>query len=265
MPTELLLAAFLSGAAVFIGLFSTFRTIWSEKYRALAAAAASGVLVYLFVRMAGKSAGELSDILGAGVSDYPVWGEFWFRSLLFVGGLALGMGGLIFFDRLPHGGKDSLQPPENGKKVSLMIAGGCGLYHLSQGLVLGSEFAWGERALVLLLALGFGIFNASEGLSIAHPLSGVYPGFGHLFTVGLIATLPSLIGVIVGHSWNIKALEAFFLALACGVTLANIAGIFRLGRQIKPREEGWVGLGMGSGFLVAWILDLLTVARTGNF
>src|SRR5439155_8794833 len=132
-------------------------------------------------------------------------------------GLFLGLMGLVWFEsRYIHAGKDEITPRQNANKLSMMIAIGLGLHNFSEGLAIGQAYGWGNASLGLLLVVGFGLHNATEGFGMAGPLAGHSPSWGFLGLLGLIGGGPTLIGAFIGSLWTIKPVEVFFLSLASG-------------------------------------------------
>ena len=57
------------------------------------------------------------------------------------------------------------------QSLSLMIAIGIGLHNFSEGLAIGQSAAAGDISLALVLIIGFGLHNATEGFGIVGPFS----------------------------------------------------------------------------------------------
>ena len=126
------------------------------------------------------------------------------------GGIALGLLGLVFYEmrfmrktlaiERNQVIEQSVMTPESKQrqlleqqrvtvyKLSLMIAIGIGAHNFSEGLAIGQSYAAGSVELVLILIVGFGAHNATEGFGIAGPLTGLVtrPELKFLGLVGLI-------------------------------------------------------------------------------
>ena len=91
---------------------------------------------------------------------------------------------------------------DTARRLALMIAVGIGLHNFSEGLAIGQSAASGEISLALLLIIGFGLHNATEGFGIVAPLpSGKdRPGWGFLALLGLIGGGPTFVGTIIGQA-----------------------------------------------------------------
>jgi len=186
----------------------------------------------------------------------------WQAGGLFVLGFSIGLLGLVWFERRYLGGaKNGLSPGRRAKQTAMLIALGLGLHNLSEGLAIGQGYASGALQLAWLLAIGFALHNATEGFGIAAPLSGHRASWKFLGGMGLIAGGPTFVGAIVGGWWVSTSTEAFCLALAAGTILYIVGELLHLGRQLK--EEAVVGIGLLVGFFVAMGTDFLLIGAKG--
>ena len=80
----------------------------------------------------------------------------------------------------------------------MMIAIGIGAHNFSEGLVIGQSYASGAMGLAVLLIIGFGAHNTTEGFGIAGPLTGLAerPSISFLLKAGLIGGGPTFIGTL---------------------------------------------------------------------
>ncbi|MBI2069275.1 MAG: ZIP family metal transporter [Elusimicrobia bacterium] len=253
----------LAGGAIFAGLPIAFASGVKERHRSLLTSISTGILIYLFVEICAKTLDELEDLLASSMADYPTWGDFWLYSFLFIAGLAAGLLGLVYFEgRFIKQGKDEILPMMRARRTALFIAIGIGLHNLTEGLVIGAQYAWGEQNFALLLALGFGLHNATEGFGIAAPMAGHSPGFRYLMGLGLIGGLPTFIGALLGGVWVNKMLETFFMAVAAGAILYIIGELLHLGRRLKG--EALVEVGLLIGFVAAFATEMMIVSQGGS-
>ncbi len=258
-----LIMGLLAGGTIFLGLPIAVMT-QSEKRRGFLMAVSTGILVYLFMEICAKAVDGLEDLLNSAMADYPTWGDFWFYTVLFVLGFATGLLGLVYFEnRFIKQGKDELLPGARARRIALLIAIGIGLHNLTEGLAIGAEYSWGETKLALLLALGFGLHNATEGFGIAAPMAGQSPGASYLIVLGLIGGLPTFLGSIIGSVWTSKPLEMFFLAMAAGTILYIIGELLHIGRHLKG--EALVEVGLLVGFMVAFATEMLVISQGASF
>ena len=140
----------------------------------------------------------------------------------------------------------------------MMIAVGIGLHNFSEGLAIGQSAAKGEIGLALLLVIGFGLHNATEGFGIVAPLAadGERPSWAFLATVGIIGGGPTFVGTLVGRSFVNDTLFLAFLALAAGSILYVVVQLLKVAnKQGYPVLVTWgVLIGILAGFATDYIL-----------
>src|SRR5207248_375764 len=80
---------------------------------------------------------------------------------------------------------------------------------------------WDILSGAVVLIIGFGLHNATEGLGICAPLTGETerPSWGFLFLLGLVGGAPTFFGTLLGHAWVNEPVSILFLALAAGSIL----------------------------------------------
>ena len=256
------LLGLLAGATIFLGLPVARLRHVTTKTKAFLNAISTGILIFLLVEITGHLLEEIEELLEHAAEGEAAWSAVWHYSGLFVFGFSLGLLGLVAFERRYLGSaKDDLAPKRRAKQVAMMIALGLGLHNFSEGLAIGQGYASGAVRLAWLLAIGFALHNATEGFGIAAPLSGHQASWGFLGTAGLLAGGPTFLGAVVGGWWVSKPIEAFCLSLAAGTILYIIGELLHLGRQLK--EEALVEVGLLVGFFVAVATDFLLVLAKG--
>ena len=232
----------LAGATIFLGLpIARLRRV-STKAKGFLNAISTGILVFLLVEMAGHLLENIEELIEGAVGHHIALKDVYHSGGFFALGFSLGLLGLVYFEQHFLGtAKNGIAPKTRAKQLSMMIAVGLGLHNFSEGL-----------------AIGFALHNATEGFGIAAPLSGHRVGWKFLLGAGLIAGGPTFLGTIVGGWWVNKSFETFCLALASGTILYIIGELLHLGRQLK--EEAVIGLGLLAGFFVAVVTDFLLIA-----
>ncbi len=145
-------------------------------------------------------------------------------------------------------------------RLSLMIAIGIGVHNLSEGLAIGQSFAQGQINLALILIIGFGLHNATEGFGIVAPLVGdkKRPSITYLIKLGLIGGGPTFIGTLLGSFWVSSFLYVFFLALAAGALIYVILLINNTSSKNNyvPLIMTGIFIGLFAGFLTDLIITL---------
>src|SRR5258708_19927320 len=101
-----------------------------------------------------------------------------------------------------------------------MIAAGIGLHNFAEGLAIGNSAGNGQLSLAVLLVIGFGAHNATEGFGIVAPLAaaGQRPSWAQLGLLGLIGGRPPALGAIARPYMLSNPLRTPFLPLPPGPT-----------------------------------------------
>lgn len=240
---DLLLLGAIAGFTIFLGLPVARMKNISPKVKGMLNAAAAGVLLFLLVEVMGDSF-EITTgkVLGGLAAKEPLLPVLFYPALL-VGGVAIGLLGLVWFEdryirsQIPKEKLvDVLSEAKNAlsenkaRRIALMIAIGIGLHNFSEGLAIGQSYAGGAISLALLLVIGFGLHNATEGFGIAAPLAGYTPSWKFLAILGLIGGGPTFIGAVIGGFWVSQAISLFFLALAAGAIIYVVKELLYHGR-----------------------------------
>jgi len=112
----------------------------------------------------------------------------------------------------------TLTAAQNARRVSMMIALGIGLHNFSEGLAIGQAYSWaipgwhGFWSLVLPCIMRPKVSHCRT--SVRAPAI-----VGFLGLMGLIGGGPTLLGSLIGSFWTLKPLEIFFLSMASGSIL----------------------------------------------
>ncbi|MFH1094758.1 MAG: ZIP family metal transporter [Candidatus Micrarchaeota archaeon] len=273
---DLLVLGAVAGFTIYIGL-PVARMKWaSGQIKGLLNAAAAGILLFLLVDVMGdafETVGQKALASLAGAS--PVATGLAYAGLL-VGGVSAGLLGLVWFEKryifsqtpksavmgaLAENKLPLALSDDRARRIALMIAIGIGLHNFSEGLAIGQSYAGGAISLALLLVVGFGLHNATEGFGIAAPLSGSKPGWKFLALLGLIGGGPTFLGTLVGSFWVSPALGVFFLALAAGAIIYVLKELLYHGRT---HGEGVAAMGfLLLGFFAGFGTDLLLKYASG--
>lgn len=249
----------IAGVTIFLGLPVALIPNISNRTRAFLSSISTGILIFLLVEIMAKIVEWLEELFEAARSGYPTLGDAVSLSAVLLLGLAAGLLGMVYFENTYlNSSKD--KPKVEGAKareIAMMIAVGIGIHNLTEGLAIAQAYAWGDNSLALFLAVGFGLHNATEGFGIAGPLSGQKPSIKFLTVAGLVAGLPTLLGAIVGSYWQSDVFRVFSFGLAAGAILYIIGELLHLGRQLKG--EALIEIGLLLGFAFAFATEMCIV------
>lgn len=264
---QLLLLGGIAGFTIFIGLPIALISA-NQRLKSFLNSIATGILVFILFDVLSyawedtEKAFELKVDVSA-VLFFVVMGL----------GLAIGLIGISLYQSKFMTSKDkSVMNPDNNlstnadptvqrigtspSRLSMMIAIGIGIHNLSEGLAIGQSFAQSNITLALLLIVGFGLHNATEGFGIVAPLVGENkPSFSQLLKLGLIGGGPTFIGTLVGSFWVSDYLYVFFLALAAGALIYVI--LLMNNTSGKQRSVPLIMTGIFFGLMAGFGTDLL--------
>ena len=261
--TAIMLGA-IAGFTIYLGLPLAFLKNLNVRVQGFLTAMSTGILVFLLVEITGKVIDSIEDLTMSSLSGFPRWGDTVFYSVLFAAGLFIGLMGLVWFEKIfiKTAHDAVLTPAQSARRVSMMIAMGIGLHNFSEGLAIGQAYSWGNSQLAWLLVIGFALHNATEGFGIVGPLTGHPTSWGFLGVMGLIGGAPTLLGSLIGSFWTLKPLEIFFLSMAAGSILYVVGELLHLGRKLKDATVASTGLLVG--FFIAFLTELLINAASGG-
>ena len=260
---QISLLGLIAGATIFIGLPIGRLPAAGARVRAFLSAASVGVLLFLFWDVVTGAVEPIEAALHAAVSGDGTWGTFVGLALVAVGGICASLLGLVGYDRWMARRRAALglgTAPMIGAQLALLIAVGIGLHNFAEGLSIGQSAASGAIPFALTLVIGFALHNATEGFGIVAPMAGQgeHPSWAYLGGLGLIGGGPTVLGTIVGQVWIDVTVSVAFLALAAGSILYVVIELLGVARQIGHKEMlTWgIVLGLFAGFAT----DLVLVA-----
>ncbi len=291
--TIILLGAF-AGLTIFLGLPLAFLRNLSQRLRVFLNMLATGVLLFLLYDVISKASEPISDALTGFHNTHKGGITLALDIALLAVGIGLGSVGLVYFNRLvmhlrsrekrSSGGEqpqNPLPPPDaqahstssvqtiarpavatqtvpgqvSPHTLALLIAIGIGLHNFSEGLAIGQSAVTGAIQLAIVLIIGFGLHNMTEGFGIAGPLTGERVSWKFIALLGLIGGGPTFVGTIVGIIFNSTQVFILFLALAAGAIVYVIAELLGSAKRFKAPEI--VMWGLVIGFLLGYATDLI--------
>ena len=112
----------------------------------------------------------------------------------------------------------------------------------------------------MLLIIGFGLHNMTEGFGIAAPLVGAEHRIGlrEIVILGLIGGGPTFLGTVIGYHFVSPTLSVLFLTLAAGAIIYVITEMTKAGGRIGYKEFATIGVFLG--FMLGWGTDLILTA-----
>ena len=248
----------IAGATVFLGLPVARMRGLPKAVQGFLNAFATGILVFLLWDILSHAGGPVTAALKQGTNSFPA------MATIFALGVAVGLLGLVYFNRALFGRLKHDATTPSPQALSLAIATGLGLHNLSEGLAIGESAHVGAIAFTGVLAVGFALHNITEGFGIAAPMSSdsKQPSWGFLALAGLIGGGPTFLGTWIGYLANSVYLSVAFLAVAAGAVLYVLNELFNLGRRLStPPIFAW---GLLLGFLTAYATDLFLTAASGG-
>ncbi|MFN7990973.1 MAG: ZIP family metal transporter [Candidatus Micrarchaeia archaeon] len=215
---DLLLLGAVAGFTIYLGLPMALLNV-SPKAKGMLNAMAIGVLLFLLVDIMHDAMEDAEKGLMEAVGRSSVAEGMLFPLTLLLG-IAIGLLGLVWFEgRYLKGGAGGKPDAEQAKRLALMIAIGIGLHNFSEGLAIGQSYSAGAVSLALTLVVGFGLHNMTEGFGIAAPLANHRPSRGYVALLGLIGGGPTFIGALIGSVYVSDLVSVLFLSLAGGAVI----------------------------------------------
>ena len=277
-----LLLGLIAGVTIVLGLPLGRLRRPAPGLRVFLNAVAIGVLVFLVWDVFSAAWEPIDSALGrvhdgqGGLADAVGYGA------LFVGGLAVGLIGLVRYERWMGrrsarearfgpgamavaerpGRREARVAWSSSRRLAVLIAVGIGLHNFAEGLAIGQSAASGDIALATVLVIGFGLHNATEGFGIVAPLAADEtsgrPSWRLLAGLGLIGGGPTFIGAAIGHGFTSPALAVIFLTLAAGSILYVIIQL--IGVALKAHRTDLLAYGITLGVFAGFLTDAVVTA-----
>jgi ZIP family zinc transporter len=274
---QTILLGAIAGSTIFIGLpVGRLRTP-RPRLKALLNAASAGILLFLLFDILSNATAPLEELVERAHGGVADWGRFTILAIVYAGGLGAGLLSLLYLGRYQRSRRPSrsigpgamaraetAEVEHGALSLGMSIAAGIGLHNFSEGLAIGQAAqATGGLQLAVLLVVGFALHNSTEGFGIVGPLAagGVRASWRYLFTAGVVAGGPTLLGTIVGTAFTSQFVFVAFLTLAAGAIIYVVAELLFTGRRLGAWDVTvW---GVLIGFLVGLATELVIVAAGG--
>jgi zinc transporter, ZIP family len=281
---QLLLLGSIAGFTIFLGLPLAVLQNVSSKKKGFLNAIAIGILVFLIIDVFGHAWDSVGNVAQDTFSGKVAVSTGVSTILALFGGLAIGLLGLVFYEerymkknlkqKWREAGLDSsvassvgeyqnqlqLLQEGNAYRLSMMIAMGIGFHNFSEGLAIGQSYASGAIGLAIILVIGFGAHNATEGFGIAGPLTGLVkkPRIRFLILAGLVGGGPTFVGTVLGSLWTSAITSVFFLSIAGGALIYVSMLMYNSGRKQTTNDILMLGIfvGLSAGFVTDLIVTL---------
>jgi ZIP family zinc transporter len=146
-----------------------------------------------------------------------------------------------------------------GANLALLVSIGIGLHNLSEGLGIGAAYAIGAVAFGTFLVVGFTIQNVTEGLAIVAPLARSKPSVTRLIGLGLIAGVPAIVGAWLGSIAFNASLAALLFGVAAGAIVQVTEVLWPALRDSAGRAVNFLSTtGIALGFGILYVTSLFT-------
>ena len=264
-----------AGFTIFLGLPLASLRHLSSTQKGFLNAFALGILVFLIIEVISHAWEAAEDATIEAYAGDASIGDAVLSMVALFGGIGIGLLGLVLYEtrwmttkKFPQiltleniKQNDSylhqLFNEANGYRLAMMIAIGIGAHNFSEGLAIGQSFIAGELGLAILLIIGFGAHNATEGFGIAGPLAGLInkPKIRFLVLVGLIGGGPTFIGTLIGSWWISNLAYILFLSIAGGALIYVSMLMYNSGRKLTTNSVMMIGIFVG--LFAGFITDLL--------
>lgn len=152
--------------------------------------------------------------------------------------------------------------PTSGVALATWLAIGIGLHNFGEGLSIGAALTLGNAALGSLLIVGFTVHNLTEGVAIAAPVTKNTPGALAFVGWTAIAGLPAVAGAWIGAFAFLPHWGAIFFGIAAGAILQVMVEVIRYilalrGENADSLSGGTAFAGFGTGVLAMYATAFL--------
>ena len=268
---QLIILGAIAGFTIFLGLPLVAFHNTSVRKKGFLNAVAIGILFFLVIEVLAEAGESVKEAVKEFAEGKLAAQEPTILAITLIGGLALGLLSLVIYERkyVVHKPAESIgQMPAtaietNAYKLALMIAIGIGVHNFSEGLAIGQEYTAGAIGLAMLLVVGFGLHNTTEGFGIAAPLVGHRPKASFVVLVGFVGGAPTFAGTLVGSLWTSTVASVLFLSIAGGALIYVIMSMYNSGRRHTTNDVLMVGIFLG--FVVGYLTEIVLTMGEHSF
>jgi len=282
---QLLFLGAIAGFTIFLGLPLALLQGVSSRKKGFLNAIAIGILVFLIIDVFGHAWDTASGVAAEAIVGKASTGTAFLDLLAVFGGIAIGLLGLVFYEskymtrtiaaaaptpktteKTSTGGTvlllhDQVLEEISAYKLAIMIAIGIGAHNFSEGLAIGQSYAAGSISLALILIIGFGAHNATEGFGISSPLTRLQnrPSTRFLTLAGLVGGGPTFLGTLTGSLIGVSDFTyILFLSIAGGALVYVSMLMYNTGRRQTTNRVLMIGIfvGLCAGFLTDLIVTV---------
>lgn len=186
-----------------------------------------------------------------GARDIGSWG-------VFLGSLLISFVGLVALEQHQQSQRRSAEALFS---LPYMIALGMGLHNLGEGLSIGASYAKGEWVLSGLLIVGFALHNGTEGFGIVSAAGKSPLTWKDAVYLGLIAGVPTCVGTLISGQEISPYFSIACYTLAAGSLLYVILALTGVGYTATRRVQAAVGIFVGISLM--YITSMLLTLMSG--
>ncbi|HTT16126.1 MAG TPA: hypothetical protein VMH49_02040 [Thermoplasmata archaeon] len=256
-------------AAMGMSIFLSLPIVFSRRLQGSWAVALNALAIGILVFLLADIFSDVAPILYP--SGYVANGTY---ALAFAFAFLLAFVGLYVVDNLPRSAPrpeeaapGSPVPPAGSspRSTALIIALGIGLQNLTEGLVFGGNWTAGALGILAVVFVGFFLQNVTEGFPIAAPFLGTNARRSLATMVGLflVGGIPTIVGGAIGYYWSNALFLTVFDALAIGAIAYVILPMLRVafsplaGRAASVARNRLVYLGVMAGFVLGFAVNAI--------
>jgi ZIP family zinc transporter len=260
-------------AAMGLSIFLSLPVVYSKRAQGHWATALNAVAIGILVFLLADVFSDVSTIIYP--NGYVANLSY---SVAFGAAFLIAFLGLYAVDNLPRGrprGAGTTAPASDAgtpvipeidtgpRTTALIIALGIGLQNLTEGLVFGGNWTAGNIGILAVVFVGFFLQNVTEGFPIASPFlgTGAARGIGLMVGLFLVGGVPTLLGGAIGYYWSNPMFLTIFDALAIGAIAYVILPMLRVAfrplasKELSVRRNQLVYLGVMVGFVLGFAVN----------